>query len=48
MLHERDLAVGFGDVYLPLDGVVRRHHLDEKIVQRAVSHAARKAGIRTS
>ena len=29
----------------PLDGVVRRHHLDEKIVQRAVSEAARKAGI---
>ena len=74
MLHERDLAEGFGEVYLPfalarkypkagrswpwqyvfpagsrsvdpLDGVVRRHHLDEKVVQRAVSHAARKAGI---
>ncbi len=29
----------------PLDGVVRRHHLDEKVVQRAVSEAARKAGI---
>jgi integron integrase len=74
VLHERDLAEGFGDVYLPfalarkypkagrswpwqyvfpagsrsvdpLGGVVRRHHLDEKVVQRAVSHAARKAGI---
>ena len=72
VLHERDLAEGFGEVYLPfaraqvragrnwpwryvfpaggrsvdpLDGVVRRHHLDEKVVQRAVSHAARKAGI---
>jgi hypothetical protein len=73
MLHERDLAEGFGEVYLPfalarkypkagrswpwqyvfpgsrsvdpLDGVVRRHHVDEKVVQRAVSHAARKAGI---
>jgi len=73
-LHERDLAEGFGDVYLPyalarkyphagrswpwqyvfpsgsrstdpLDGVIRRHHLDEKVVQRAVSEAARKAGI---
>jgi site-specific recombinase XerD len=29
----------------PLDGVIRRHHLDEKVVQRAVSEAARKAGI---
>ena len=73
-LHERDLAEGFGEVYLPyalarkypragrswpwqyvfpsgsrstdpLDGVIRRHHLDEKVVQRAVSEAARKAGI---
>lgn len=74
VLHERDLAEGFGEVCLPfalarkypkagrswpwqyvfpagsrsvdpLDGVVRRHHLDEKVVQPAVSHAARKAGI---
>ena len=73
-LHERDLAEGFGDVYLPfalarkypkagrswpwqyvfpsgsrstdpLDGVIRRHHLDEKIIQRAVSAAGREAGI---
>jgi hypothetical protein len=29
----------------PLDGVVRRHHLDEKVVQRAVAEAARRAGI---
>ena len=29
----------------PLDGVIRRHHLDEKVIQRAVSEAARKAGI---
>jgi site-specific recombinase XerD len=29
----------------PLDGVIRRHHLDEKIVQRAVSAAGRAAGI---
>ncbi|MGQ0652727.1 MAG: integron integrase [Betaproteobacteria bacterium] len=29
----------------PLDGMVRRHHLDEKIVQRAVAGAARAAGI---
>jgi integrase len=29
----------------PLDGVIRRHHLDDKVVQRAVSEAARKAGI---
>ena len=25
----------------PLDGVIRRHHLDEKVIQRAVSEAAR-------
>lgn len=29
----------------PTDGVIRRHHLDEKIVQRAVSAAGRAAGI---
>ena len=29
----------------PLDGIIRRHHLDEKVIQRAVSEAARKAGI---
>ncbi|OGB92016.1 MAG: integrase [candidate division NC10 bacterium RIFCSPLOWO2_02_FULL_66_22] len=29
----------------PLDGVIRRHHLDEKIVQRAVSSAGRAARI---
>jgi integron integrase len=74
LVHERDLAEGYGEVYLPfalarkypragrswpwqyvfpararsldpLDGVVRRHHLDEKVVQRAVSEASRKAGI---
>jgi integron integrase len=74
LVHERDLAEGFGEVYLPfalarkyphagcswpwqyvfpsgsrsadpLDGVIRRHHLDEKVIQRAVSEAARKAGI---
>lgn len=73
-LHERDLAEGFGEVYLPfalarkypkagrswpwqyvfpsrnrsadpLDGVIRRHHLDEKVVQRALSAAGRAAGI---
>ena len=73
-LHERDLAEGHGDVYLPFalarkypnagrswpwqyvfpaagrstdprGGAVRRHHLDEQVVQRAVSEAARKARI---
>jgi hypothetical protein len=29
----------------PLDGTLRRHHLDEKVVQRAVLEAARKAGL---
>jgi integron integrase len=69
VLHERDLAEGYGEVHLPFalarrypktgrrwtwqyvfpsgsrsvdpaDGVIRRHHLDEKIVQRAVAAAA--------
>jgi integrase len=73
VLHERDLAEGYGEVHLPFalarkypkagrnwiwqyifpsgsrsvdpaDGVIRRHHLDEKIVQRAVAAAARAAG----
>ena len=29
----------------PLEGVIRRHHLDEKVIQRAVSAAGRAAGI---
>lgn len=29
----------------PEDGVIRRHHLDESVLQRAVKHAARLAGI---
>lgn len=29
----------------PRDGVTRRHHLDEKIVQRAVARAGREAGL---
>ena len=74
LVHERDLAEGFGEVYLPfalarkyphagrswpwqyvfpsgsrstdpLDGVTRRHHLDEKVIQRGVSEAARRAGV---
>ena len=74
VLHERDLAEGYGEVHLPFalahkypkagrswiwqyvfpsgsrsvdpaDGVIRRHHLDEKIVQRAVAAAARAAGL---
>ena len=73
-LHERDLAQGHGDVYLPFalarkhpharrswawqyvfpagsrstdprGGAVRRHHLDEQVVQRAVAGAARGARI---
>ena len=74
VLHERDLAEGFGEVHMPFalarkypkagrswiwqyvfpsgsrsvdpsGGVIRRHHLDEQIVQRAVAAAARAAGI---
>ena len=73
-LHARDLAAGFGAVWLPdalarkypnaarewawqyvfparsrsIDprgGVERRHHLDEKVLQRAVHRAVRDAGI---
>ncbi len=73
-LHQDDLAVGFGDVYLPyalarkypsagrewiwqyifpsskrsIDpraGVVRRHHIDEKGLQRAMRQAVRDAHI---
>jgi len=29
----------------PMDGVIRRHHLDEKVIQRAVAAAGRAAAI---
>ncbi len=74
MTHERDLAEGFGRVYMPYalnrkyphaaaswgwqyifpatrrsidprSEVVRRHHMDESTVQRAVKIAVRKTGI---
>jgi integron integrase len=74
MTHERDLAEGFGSVYMPYalnrkyphaatswgwqyvfpatrrsidprSEVVRRHHMDESTVQRAVKIAVREAGI---
>jgi integron integrase len=73
-VHERDLAAGFGEVWLPdalarkykgaarewgwqyafpadrrstdpRSGVVRRHHVDESVLQRAVKGAARQARI---
>jgi integron integrase len=73
-IHKRDLALGFGAVWLPdalarkypnaarewvwqyvfpaskrsldpRDGVVRRHHLDETVLQRAVKSAAQRAGL---
>ncbi|MGV6475197.1 integron integrase [Azotobacter vinelandii] len=73
-LHERDLAEGFGEVYLPFalarkypnaakewgwqyvfpapgrsidprTGIKRRHHMDEKRVQRTFKIAVRQAGI---
>lgn len=73
-MHDKDLADGFGSVYLPhalarkypnaptewawqyvfpssrrsvdpRSGVVRRHHVDEKTIQRAMKQAVRKAGI---
>jgi site-specific recombinase XerD len=53
-LHERDLAEGFGEVYLPF-ALARKYpkagrswpwqYVDEKVVQRAVSTAGRAAGI---
>lgn len=74
-VHARDLAAGFGEVWLPgalerkykgaarepgwqyafpaerrsvdpRSGVVRRHHVDESVLQRAVKGAVRNAGIR--
>ncbi len=73
-VHDKDLADGFGSVYLPYalarkypnaptewgwqyvfpssrrsvdprSGVERRHHFDEKAIQRAIKQAIRKAGI---
>jgi integron integrase len=73
-LHQRDLAEGFGRVYLPdalarkypnadrewgwqyvfpaaarsrdpRSGVIRRHHLDESVIQRAVKEAVRRSGV---
>lgn len=73
-VHARDLAAGFGEVWLPdalarkfpragrepgwqyvfsaqrrsvdpRDGAVRRHHLDESAVQRAVKRAVAMAGL---
>ncbi|HIC89023.1 MAG TPA: integron integrase [Anaerolineae bacterium] len=74
LVHDQDLARGYGSVYLPYalerkfpnaskewiwqyifpagklsrdprTGIVRRHHLHESVVQRAVRQAARMAGI---
>lgn len=74
ILHQDDLASGYGEVYLPFalerkylnagrswpwqyvfpsrslskdprSGVIRRHHADEKAVQRAMQAALREAGI---
>jgi len=74
LLHEKDLADGFGEVHLPyaLDrkypnagtswgwqyvfpsgnrsadprsGKIRRHHVDEQTIQRAVKQAVRTAGL---
>lgn len=73
-LHDRDLAAGFGAVWLPdalarkypsaprawgwqyvfpanrisidpRSGVMRRHHLDERLVQRAFAAARKGAGV---
>ena len=73
-LHDRDVAEGFGSVFMPdalavkypsaaqswswqwvfpaahrsadpRNGVVRRHHIGEQIIQRAVKEAAQRAGL---
>src|SRR5690606_36750739 len=73
-VHQRDLAAGFGEVWMPdalsrkyvgaarefgwqyvfpaprrscdpRSGVIRRHHLDESVLPRAVKAAVRRAGI---
>ncbi len=74
VIHEQDLAAGFGAVYLPFalarkypnaetewnwqyvfpskklaidprSGVMRRHHLDQSVVNKAIKRAVGKAGI---
>lgn len=74
LLHEQDLAAGYGEVYLPFAlarkypnaarewgwqyvfpstkrsvdpraGVIQRHHIDEKGVQRAMKQAVRDIGL---
>jgi integrase len=73
-LHEKDIAAGHGEVYLPdalarkypaagrewgwqyvfpasrqgvdpRSGVVRRHHVSEKVIQSAIHAAVRRSGI---
>ncbi len=73
-IHEKDLADGYGSVYLPFalsrkypnaanewawqyvfpasrrsvdprSGVIRRHHINESAIQKAVRYAVKKAGI---
>ncbi|MDG6349472.1 integron integrase [Luteimonas sp. 8-5] len=73
-VHQRDLAAGFGEVWMPdalsrkylgaarefgwqyvfpaprrscdpRSGLIRRHHMDESVLQRAVKAAVRRAGI---
>ena len=74
LLHEQDLAAGYGEVYLPhalarkyptaarqwgwqyvfpsrkratdpRSGIVRRHHLDPSVVNKAIKRATRKLGL---
>jgi integrase len=74
VMHEEDLAAGYGEVYLPYAfgrkdphagtswewqyvfpaagrsvdpraGIARRHHVSETVLQKAVKHALRRAGI---
>jgi integron integrase len=76
IIHEQDLAEGYGEVYLPNalarrapnaprelkwqyvfpsvnrsvdprgDGKVRRHHVDQSVVNKAIKRAAQQAGIK--
>jgi integrase len=74
LLHEEDLAAGYGEVFLPYafgrkdahagtswewqyvfpatkrsidprSGTIRRHHVSESILQKAVKHAIRRASL---
>ncbi len=40
-VHENDLSQGYGKVYLPRTGEIRRHHIHESSIQKAVRKAVK-------